>query len=266
MAGALGQMLNAPLIYVLAQVAFTRVPKMASFWEDYHQAVFGAYPEGSVQHIREIQLGDAPDPSVSDVTKWHMVNRDKTEGIILGADSLIFHSTSYQTSAIFFDALQEVLSSLGKILPDNIEVNRLGLRYIDLLLPSVDLSADEQVSGKLGSIPLDEVGCAFRKLEEVTRYITPEGGDLIVRHRQSTEKDILPGDLFPNNLKIPQRLKQEAPKDAVVGLLDFDHYVQMNVGFQADEIIDKLRQMHATSSKAFDLTTTPQAKQLWNGE
>ena len=37
MAG-LGQLPNAPLIYVLAQIAFTRIPKMESRWEDFHDS------------------------------------------------------------------------------------------------------------------------------------------------------------------------------------------------------------------------------------
>jgi len=128
------------------------------------------------------------------------------------------------------------------------------------------LSVDDQVSGKLGSISLDEAGCEFRKLEEVTRYTTLEGGDLVIRHRQSTEKDILPGDLFPNNLKIASRLEEIAEEGEVVGLLDYDHYVHLNISFDADTIIGTLKRMHATSSKAFRLTTTEDAKKLWNEE
>jgi uncharacterized protein (TIGR04255 family) len=266
MAQALGQLSNAPLIYVLAQVVFTRVPKMASLWEDFHQEVFEEFPEAKVQHIRELQIGDTADPSISDIIKWNLVNREQSEGIILGADSLIFHVTSYQTSAIFFNKLHSILTKLGSILPDNVEVNRLGLRYVDLLLPTKTLSVDEQVSGKLGSIPLDEAGCEFKKLEEVTRYTTPEGGDLVIRHRQSTEKDILPGDLFPNILKTASRLEEVAEEGAVVGMMDYDHYTHQKFSFDAKAIITKLGNMHVTSSNAFRLTTTEDAKKIWNGE
>ncbi len=264
MASALGQLPNAPLIYVLAQIGFTRIPKMESYWEEFHQAIFDRYPQASIEHIRQIQLQDTSEPSASDSVRWNMLNREKTEGIILAPESLIFHATSYATSDGFFANLEYVLTTLIAVLPKNIEVNKLGLRYIDLLLPSEDLPVDEQVSGKLGSIPLDEAGCEFLRLEEVTRYSTPENGNLVIRHRQSKGADILPGDLFPNNLHHAPLLEREKPTDAVVGLMDYDHYVQLETELKADVVMEKLRALHATNSRAFELTTTPEAKSLWS--
>ena len=261
---SLGQLPNAPLIYVLAQIVFTRVPKMGSYWEDFHQAIFDRYPQALTERIRQIQLQDEDEASTSDSIRWNMLDREKREGIILAPESLIFHATSYTTSDDFFDRLEFVLTKLAGILPRNIEVNRLGLRYVDLLLPSEDLPVDEQVSGKLGSISLDDVGCAFQKLEEVTRYTTPEKGDLVIRHRQSLGSDILPGDLFPTNLKNAPLLEKEKPENATVGLIDFDHYVHLESEFKPGVIIDKFKTMHTISSKAFKITTTPKARQLWS--
>jgi len=267
MAAALGTLPDAPLIYVLAQVVFTRVPKMASFWEDFHHSVFEHYPGSLVEEIQRIQFGGSPDGSTSNVTRWHMLNRDKTEGIILGADSIVFHATSYESSLVFFQKLERVLKALKNILPVNVSVSRLGLRYIDLILPTSSLSADNQVSGKLGSIPLDEANCKFEKLEEVTTYSTSEGGSLVVRHRQSLKQDILPADLFPNNLRLAHRLERPvSTDDTATGLLDYDHYVPMEIEFMPDAIIEKFRSIHKTNSHAFALTTTPEAKELWKGE
>lgn len=266
MAGALGQMPNAPLIYVLAQVAFTRVPKMATLWEDFHQSVFEQFPDAVQQNIREIQLGGPANPEVADVTRWHMANREKTQGILLHPDSLILHSTAYETSNVFFSDLEKILAKFEEILPGNIEISRLGLRYVDILLPNEGLGVDEQVSGKLGSIDLSDAGCNFNKLEEVTRYKTPLGGDLVVRHRQSTEKDILPGDLFPNDLKPAALLGQEVPDGSVVGLMDYDNYIQVSEKFSTGSIVDTMRRMHEISSQAFQITTTEGAKKLWMEE
>ncbi len=265
MAEALGQMPNAPLIYVLAQVVFTRVPKMAALWEDFHQKIFDQFPDGSQQHVREIRLAGSEDPEFSEVIRWHMVNREKTQGVLLQPDSVILHSTAYETSAAFFGVLEDVLAKLKQVLPASVEVGRLGLRYIDILLPEAGLVVEEQVSGKLGSIDLSEAGCSFKKLEEVTRYTTPMGGDLVVRHRQSIEKDILPGDVFPNELRPAARLGREAAEGSVVGLMDYDHYMQVSEAFSSDSIVEVFRKMHAISSKAFQLTTTDNAKKLWMG-
>lgn len=266
MANALGQLANAPLIYVLTQIVFTRVPKMESKWEDFHQAIFDRYPIAMPEHVREIQIGGSKESLFSEELRWHMLDRERKEGVILNANSVVFHATTYTTSEDYFTRLEFVLSKLHGIFPDNIEVTRLGLRYVDLLLPGNDLPSDDQVAGKLGSISLEDVGCEFVKLEEVTRYKTAENGNLIIRHRQSINPDVLPGDLFPNNLTPAPLLSVQKPEDVVVGLMDFDHYVQLEFEFETNNIIEKLKAMHVTSSQAFQLATTSEAKRLWKGE
>jgi len=263
MVSALGQLPNAPLVYVLSQIAFTRIPNMETLWENYHQSIFSAYPESFRENIREIKLNESTSQPISETSRWHMVNRDNTEGLILGPDSLTFHATAYNTSADFFQKIKFVINSLEKILPDNIEVKRVGLRYVDLLIPNENLAVESQVEGKLGSIPLTDVGCEFQKLEEVTGYSTPEGGQLIFRHRQSITRDLLPGDLFPNNLKPADRLSILPNEGEVSAVLDFDHFVVLKMQFDTDELLSLLQNMHKTSSKAFQLTTTPEAKALW---
>ncbi len=265
MASALGQLPNAPLIYVLAQVVFTRVPKMGSHWEDFHQAIFDRYPNAVTEQVRQIQLQDGDDAMASNLVRWSMFDQEKREGVILASESLILHTTSYTTSENFISRLEFVLTKLADILPENVEVNRLGLRYVDLLLPSEGLPVDEQVSGKLGSISLDEAGCDFLKLEEVTRYRTPENGDLVIRHRQSVDADILPGDLFPTHLVQAPLLERKKPEEGVTaGLIDYDHYVHLESEFNPSVIIAKFKAMHTTSSNAFKMTTTPEARQLWS--
>ncbi|MCW8901214.1 MAG: TIGR04255 family protein [Gammaproteobacteria bacterium] len=265
MASALGQLPNAPLIYVLAQIVFTRIPKMESRWEDFHQEIFDLYPQAEPERIRQVQIQDEGVSSASDLIRWNMFDRDRRTGIILSPESLVFHATSYTTSDDFFNNLDYIINKLVDILPKNIEVNRLGLRYVDLLLPSKEIPVDNQVSGKLGSISLEEVGCNFQKLEEVTRYKTPLNGDLVIRHRQSIEADILPGDIFPNNLLPAPLLANVKPEEAVVGLIDYDHYIKVKEDFEPISIIKKFKELHHISSKAFELTTTDEAKQLWRG-
>jgi len=259
----LGQLPNAPLIYVLAQIAFTRIPKMESRWEDFHEEIFDLYPHAEVERIHELQLQNEKEPITADLTRWNMFDKEKYSGVILAPDSIILHASSYTTSEDFFKKLKYILDKLSSILPDNVAVKRLGLRYIDLLLPEEKLPVEDQVSGKLGSISLESIGCQFQKLEEVTRYKTEMNSNLVVRHRQSTEPDILPGDLFPNKLRLAGRLEKVKPK-GVVGLMDYDHYIQFEENFNISSIIDKFKSLHDINSKAFKLTTSDDAEQLWN--
>jgi len=46
--------------------------------------------------------------------------------------------------------------------------------------------------------------------------------------------------------------------------MDYDHYIQFEENFNISSIIDKFKSLHDINSKAFKLTTSDDAEQLWN--
>lgn len=261
---SLGQLPNAPLIYVLAQVAFNRVPKMPTIWESFHQRVFDRYPESEIEHVQQFTIqGEGLDPIKE--TRWHLLSRDRHHGLMLHANGLIFHTTSYSTSKDFIDEVAFAVEQLAEVLPRNIQVNRLGLRYIDLLLPQQGLTVDDQVVDTLRMLRMDSIGCTSARSESISHYQSQMGGQLILRYRQTVGVDVLPGDLFPNVLAPAPRLAVPKPPEALVGMLDFDHILKTDVPLDANRIAAFFRKLQHTTSAAFRVVTTPDAMQLWKG-
>ena len=260
---ALGQLPNAPLIYVLAQILFTRVPKMEDIWEDLHQRVFDSYPESEVERVEQFAM-KTDGLEASKETRWHLFARDRRKGVILSSNALILHTTSYTTSKDFFADLGFVLGHLAEVLPSGIQVNRLGLRYIDLLLPPRgELDIDRQVVDKLGILNFEPLNCKPMRFDRVDRYKTEIGGELILQHRQTMSKDVLPSDLFPNMLKPAPLLEIPKPENVMVGLLDFDHFLKTDMPMEQARITEMFRQLQKTTSAAFSEATTPAAMRLW---
>lgn len=106
---SLGRLPNAPLIYVLAQVKFSRVPNMKNLWEDFHQKIFDTYPESQVEHIEQFAIKKEGLES-SPETQWNLLNRERSQGFLLKPEMLILHTTSYETSDVFFNDLAFGLS------------------------------------------------------------------------------------------------------------------------------------------------------------
>jgi len=266
MTQALGQLPKAPLIYVLAQVVFTRVPKMDDIWEDFHKSVFNVYPESEIEHIEQFALKKEGLES-SKETRWHLLSRDKREGLILHSNQLILHTTRYTTSQEFFATLELALANLIENLPGNISVSRMGLRYIDFLIPHGNLTVDSQVDKHLGMLDLDEIECKTIRFERIANYHTKIGGELIIRHRQTTAMDVLPNDLFPNILEPAPLLNvQKQHPDDVVGMLDFDHVLKTNINLDTTQIIDTFEKLQKITSAAFRQTTTKAALDHWSEE
>lgn len=266
MANALGQMPNAPLIYVLAQVRFSHVPRMDKRWEDFHEKVFESYPKAETQQIAQIILKDGP-PTVGDNAKrWHLTKDSQTTGIIVGADVLLFHTTDYITSNTFLSDLEEVLEAFVAVLPGKgVTVSRLGLRFVDLLLQEGDLGVDQQVIDELQLPKLSNIGEAQR-MEQTITYRTPIGGTLRIRHNQSITPDILPADLFPNKLNPPSRIKLERLENSISGTLDCDHFIEQDQAFDINAIIASFRTLHDYASLAFKAVTTLDAQHKWQEE
>ncbi len=266
MANALGQMPNAPLIYVLAQIRFTHVPRMDKRWEDFHENVFALFPKAVPEKIEQFGFKDGQ-PVVGDsVNRWHLSNELRTTGIILDAETLIFHTTDYKTSDVFLSDLKEVLESFMPILPEKgVSISRLGLRYVDLLLPEGDLIVDQQVIEALRLPNLPDIGEAQR-MDQVVSYLTSIDGTMVIRHRQSTTPDVLPADIFPNKLEHAPRFKREQPENTIVGLLDYDHFIKQEQSFEIGSIVERFHELRTVSSAAFKATTTEEAFTEWQKE
>ncbi|MCB1761598.1 MAG: TIGR04255 family protein [Gammaproteobacteria bacterium] len=266
MADALGQLPNAPLIYVLAQIRFTHVPRMDRRWEDLHERVIERYPRAEPERIEQLTLKDGK-PVVGDsIQRWNLLSDDRLTGLIVAADSLVLHSARYETSKHFVAELNNVLQDFVKILPEKgIRITRQGLRYVDLLLPENDLSVDDQIIETL-RLPRPPSLGEPERMEQIVTYMTGVGGKLVIRHRQSIKTDLLPGDLFPNNLGVAPRLSRPKPENQIAGLLDYDHFIEKEIPIDVDTIVDSFRNLHSVTSAAFRETTTGKAQAIWKTE
>ncbi|MEN8130517.1 MAG: TIGR04255 family protein [Pseudomonadota bacterium] len=266
MANALGQLPNAPLIYVLAQVRFTHIPRMDRRWEDLHERVIQRYPRAKPERIEQFTLKDGK-PAVGDsILRWNLLSNDQRTGLIVAADSLVLHTAKYETSVSFVAELDDVLQDFAKIIPEKeIRVTRQGLRYVDLLLPENGLAVDDQIIETL-RLPRPRSFVEPERMEQIVTYKSGVEGKLVIRHRQSIKPDLLPGDLFPNNLEIAPRLSRPKPEDQFVGLLDYDHFIEKEIPFDVAAIIDGFRNLHSVTAAAFRETTTDKAQATWKTE
>jgi len=259
-------MSNAPLIYVIAQVVIDRIPKLEQSLEDFHKKIFSHYPEEETESITEVDIRKM---SQSQVTREHYFRRDKRQGVIvIGNNTLIFHTTDYRTSKNFLTDFNQVLNAFAEILPENTHIHRLGLRYVDLLLLEKGIAVEQQVTRELHTSKLEKMGCKMKNFDRVTNYETSIGGNLLLRHRQSStlDKYILPDDIFPNRLTQCERYHWDSEVNEPIGLLDYDHHLRIKEPLSADKIIIHFKNMRATLSGAFKATTTSDAKKLWSEE
>jgi uncharacterized protein (TIGR04255 family) len=254
---------NAPIFYILGQIRFSPILRMADFVPKIHERLRRDYPEVRQEELRRIQMNLAA-PESNDVVsslaapRWIFSDLRKNAGYVLYTDSIVFHTSAYETSAEFLSALirgvQIVDETVGLSYVDGV-----GVRTLDAIVPehgrSLDFYLNRQVLGLHGLLDGE-----FRQnmTENVTQF--PSGQQV---SRIVILKGVLgvPFDLFPITLTLGQKFLELNGLHAVV---DLDHNRQERFEFDVDEIAGRLSQVKNGVTEVFKKIVTPEALIAWD--
>src|SRR5579862_9601985 len=97
-----GRLDNAPVVYVLCQIRFSAVEKMADYVPAIQEALRSQYPAFEREQLGGVSLGPQGQPVfVQNETRWRFETRDRQTGFMLSTQQLITHTTSYLDSDDF---------------------------------------------------------------------------------------------------------------------------------------------------------------------
>lgn len=263
------KMSNAPVYYALAQAQFNPVAAMAKYVDEVQDILRQAgYTLFEPQEVTQLQFvavaGQAPaKPEVTQMTTWLITKPDRSAGFILGQSSLTFHTTHYETSQEFLPALLFGLKTVHKVVGLD-HLSRLGLRYLDAVLPAAGESIDQYLADGLHGV----------KFEAIPRYGLNESvfdttsgpllshGTLVARVHRANSVLGYPPDMVPNGLIAKPCFDI---KDAVThAVIDTDHFVEGRMALDFDQIEAQLLSLHAGIKQVFVATITAHAKAAWS--
>ena len=252
------RLLNAPLVYVLAQVRTTPILKIADFVPEIQERLRKEYPRLNQQTTQALSFSPgATTPTIDNLHRWEFMDKAGTTGFILDNASLVLHTTDYPTFEPFIERLREGLTVLGEVVGISL-VERLGLRYVDLIQDENGAEIDKYVPESLRGIPLDDVSVdlAVTRTESKARTAV---GQINVKYVQHAEGTALPADLMPLSLtftKIPAKGKLFAH-------LDIDHFQTESIDFIPEDIVQRMWSLHDGTSKVFKAAVTGHALSKW---
>lgn len=244
---------------VLAQVRFAPMLKMADYVPGIQEELRrNGYPRFRALKTQEVVLG--PQPEFRESERWLFANKEKTEVVVLAQDFVVLETSRYTVFEDFAQHLETVLKTIGTVTDASL-VHRLGLRFVDLILPNEDENLDEYLQRKLhglqpGDLAMDKVLNQFESRGDT------EVGHLIVRLHQNVAGEFLPPDLKPTELAFGP-----APNQGdVVTLLDIDHFSLEDRDYDVPELIDVMWNLHEFTGKAFESSVTEKALERWDKE
>jgi uncharacterized protein (TIGR04255 family) len=272
MSAALGHWPNAPLAYVLAQVRFEPFLEIEKYIPALQSSLREQYPrflrtEEVIFQVLPQPEGQPPRVQPASLPRWELGSASNHASVILQQDSLVLRATEYETYATFGQRWRDVMRRVGEQIP-NLFTNRIGLRYIDFILPNPGETPEAYMAERLRCDP--EPGLPYRKHRGLTAAeYHLEHGSLAVRYSRLTGQPTLPPDLEPLAslaLEPPAIMQRIVSADQPTAVLDIDRYMPFSKGYDADDLADLFDQrLHQDIQMAFQALTTDHARAMWSG-
>jgi uncharacterized protein (TIGR04255 family) len=210
---------NSPLSLVLCQVRFSPLMAMADYIPKVQdQLRLGGYPVNASAPVRELQLGPGG-ATARDRVHWEFMAKDRRSSVVVTEGFVVLQTTAYDDFETFIDQLKTVVSTLNTVV-GGLLVQRIGLRYVDAIIPAKGETWHDYVQPCLHGFEsaLFREDGVLRLHQTVAQTAV---GTMLVRLHQNREGSVLPPDLGTGALHAP---KGSAKPGELTTLLDIDHF------------------------------------------
>lgn len=258
---------NAPVYYALAQAQFSPVPAMHKYVDEIQDRLRRlGFTLFEPQQFTQLQIqgeigGVMGEPQLTHTMAWLMTKADRSAGFILNANSISFHTTHYETSEEFLPTLLTGLQAVHEV-ASLAHISRLGIRYLDAVLPKENEQVEDYLAPGLKGIDFDAP-----RAREMTESVFDTqceplviGGNLVSRVYKVYGQVGFPGDLLPQGLELMPKFVTEAQHHAVI---DTDHSVTGQIPIDFALLDSQLRNLHSAVKRLFAATVTDYANSVW---
>jgi len=258
---------NAPLVHVVAQVVFSPILTIERHVPELQERLGASFPRFRKAVIATIPVLGREAGETS--PQWEFADRSQRTGVVLTSSSVVLHTAAYTSNEPFLFQMYAVLVALRELVPTLQVVERIGLRYVDLVRPREDESYGKYVHvGLLGFPFRDAPQLDARSVNFLTQSVaTTNTGFLAIRSITLSPGRFLPPDLDAGMLQTPAAAPTTGTMPGLA--VDFDHFTLFNgpnthaMDFDPDTIVAHLKTLHRTLRQAFDVIVTPYALEQW---
>ncbi|HET7395677.1 MAG TPA: TIGR04255 family protein [Gammaproteobacteria bacterium] len=256
-----GKLSQAPVIYSLIHVRFSPILAIQSHISAIQDRLRSKYPRYQHGQLQSFRISpDGKSEVVSSDPRWEFATKDNIAGVVLQTGSFLFHTTAYTTFDEFLDNAIETLSVIGEIANISL-VERIGVRYIDSVVPNDGELLDEYIDSSMMGFPFNKVKNLNLSYSFTQTHGRTPDGELVAKLVINNEGAHLPIDLNPCNLTINRKI----PKDRFTALIDTDHFYVPGtpIDFDIESISKRIDSMHVAISEIFWATITEKAYLRW---
>ena len=264
------KMRNAPVYFTIGQVQHNPLLSLESYLPGIQESMRkSGYPDfkrglqvafnltaNVVQEGTQIQA-----PPMQKLEQYLFLNAESTSGFVLLTNALSFQTTKYDTFESFLRELRRGLEILHEAVGGLSFIERLGLRYLDAVVPAKGESMGDYLANEVLGLPARMPDCQF-SYSFAESVLTAEGiGQVVSRTIMQNAPLGFPPDLHPQTLKVADRFRAVSGEHAVI---DTDGSLTARKPFEVNEVQQSLKGLHDLIDKAFRATATEHARSVWN--
>jgi uncharacterized protein (TIGR04255 family) len=266
---ALGKWPNAPLALVLAQIRFD--PEIDTDYKKVSERLKASLGDRfpAIKAVRQmmLMLGSTPRPTPEVKTNEGEIGRelrtdDDRSALRVQEGVMTFTTSLYKDSEHFLGEWRSMLEALCA--GGGIKVQRLGLRYVDFIIPKQGKAPEDYFRdgfGHLTDVFGEPAQAAFMSHE----YPRGQDGGVRVQYGRGIAAPSLPPDLDDSVQPSPALLQQYIPNEPSA-VLDIDRWRFDSRRLNAAEIAKEFADLRNDVCSAFNNIITPEAKAEWSGQ
>lgn len=245
---------RSPLVLVLVQARFSPRMDLQEKLPVFRKACERlGYPIFRETKVRTVNVGPTGPAETREETRWDFLDKTRRWNILLCREFLMLQTTDYDVFEGFLERWKSMLES-AKVLGIPV-VERLGLRYVDLVQPAEGEALSDYLKPALAGYEPESSSALVRKHHMAASVFDTPRGQMLVR--VSPALSATPPDL--DNLLL-EGIAQPVPGAA---FLDFDHFSTETVDFDPDGIEIATDALHDAPDVLFREVVTPKAMSAW---
>ena len=169
-------------------------------------------------------------------------------------DFIAVQTAAYDVYEDFEDFFSNPLQVVGDVVEPSL-VQRVGLRYVDLIRPGPERSIEEFLKPGLQGLKADDIG-ANSLLSRFEMLAQTGVGMMRIRCLQSNDGSPLPPDLRTNTLNLDATVANGLEVGEVVSILDLDHFANEPMDYELAAVVDSIGHLHDNLDQAFRAAVT----------
>ncbi len=263
---ALGQWPNAPLAIVLAQIRFD--PEVGTEYPDAAERIKSSMGDlfQGMKTVRQVSfLMGSADPEASprreEIQVGLELRSDDDRRSLRIQEGVATYTTSLYKDSTHF--LNEWRTMLGLLCPlGGLKVLRLGLRYVDFIIPSADKVPEDYFDDGFARSPQklgDQAPAVFHRFD----YEKPNDSLMRIQYGRGFATPDLPPDL--EGSVVPPPVLTQKYIDGPSAVLDIDHWRTFSNRMRVEELATEFQRLRNDISSAFKSIITKDAEAEWSG-